>query len=100
MVASLEFVLRGVNHELSCGGINTAIGIKKYIIRLSGTIFIHDANNNGWDASAVQGSRNNILTRGRGKGRRSKFLSCRGKQVDVTGSKECPYCMLFVVKIS
>ena len=63
MVVVLEFVIFWINQEPGCGGINPAIGITNYVGRLSGTFIRHDANNNGWDPSDVQGYGKKILAR-------------------------------------
>ena len=55
MEVGLEFVLHGVDQEPDHGGINPAIGITNCVGHLTRTIVRNDANNNGGDASAVQG---------------------------------------------
>ena len=70
MEVGLEFVLHGVDQEPDHGGINPAIGITNFVGCITGTFFMHDANNNDRDASAVQLYGNNILARVRDMGRR------------------------------
>ena len=77
IVVGLELVLRGANQEPGCGGMNLAICIVNSVGHLTGTVVSHDANNDGWDASAVLGYRNNILNRNRGRGRRRDIRLCR-----------------------
>ena len=54
MVVGLELVLCGVKQEPSRGGINPSIGIANSVGHLTGTVVMHDSNNNGQDASTVQ----------------------------------------------
>ena len=42
MVVGTEFILRGVNHNPVCGGINPDIVINNYVGRLNGTVVKHD----------------------------------------------------------
>ena len=66
--------MRKVNKEPGCVGINLAITIANSVEHFTGTVVKNYANNNDWDASEVQGDRNNILARGRvGGGGRSSF---------------------------
>ena len=88
MVVSLGFVLRGVNKEPGCGGINLVIGIINCVGCLTGTVVRHDANNNLRYVSAVRGYGNNILSRGRGRGRRREFHLCIFIERVVTGRNE------------
>ena len=97
MVLGLEFVLPRVKQEPGRGVMNTAIYIMMFLGRLTGTFVRNDANNNGWDASSVRGSGNNILVRARGRGIRREFHLCRVNRGVVTGSKECLYCLFFVL---
>ena len=70
MMSVLEFALHEVKQEPGSGGINPAIGITNFVGCITGTFFMHDANNNDRDASAVQLYGNNILARVRDMGRR------------------------------
>ena len=97
MVLVLEFFLHGVKHEPVRGGVNPAIGITNYVGCLTGTVLIHDSNNNGQDASAVRGAGNNILDRVKGMGRMKDFRLCRINQGVVTFSMEYQSCLVFVV---
>ena len=97
MVVGLELVLSGVKQEPGCGGINTTIGIMNLVGRLTGTVVRNDANNNFRDASSIQGSGNNIIYRGRVRGISKELHLCRVNRGVVTGSKECLYCLFFVL---
>ena len=57
----------------------------------------HDTNNIGQDESAIQGSGNNIMYMGRGRGGRRDLHLCRVNWVVVTVSNECLSCLVFVV---
>ena len=61
--------MRGFMYNPGRGGINPAISITNFVGHISRTVGRHDANNNFWDASAVQGSGNKIMDRYRGTGR-------------------------------
>ena len=87
MMVGLKFVLLGVKKELGSGGINLAIGITNFVGRLNRTVVIHNANNNGRDASAIEGVVNNILGRERGRGIGREFRLCRVNWGVVTGRK-------------
>ena len=54
MLIVVEFVLCGVKQEPSRGGTNPSIGIANSVGHLTGTVVMHDSNNNGQDASTVQ----------------------------------------------
>ena len=54
MMVGSYFVLCGVKQEPSRGGINPSIGIANSVGHLTGTVVMHDSNNNGQDASTVQ----------------------------------------------
>ena len=69
MVVGLKFLLCWFKQEPSSGGINSAIGITNFVGCLTRTVVRHDAKNNGWYVSAVQVFGNNIMDRGRGRGR-------------------------------
>ena len=69
IVVGLEFLLSRFKQDPGRGGINMDIGITNCLGRLTVTVGRHDANNNFWDASAVQGSGNKIMDRYRGTGR-------------------------------
>ena len=53
--------------------------------------------NFGCGASVVRGHRNKILVRVSGEGRKMGLRLCRVNWGVVTGSKECPYCLVFVL---
>ena len=91
----MEFFLRRVKKDPGRGGINMAIVIKNPVVHLTRNVVRHDANNNGWDASSIRGSRNNILDRGRGG-----FRLCIVNWSVFTGSKELPSCLALVVTFS
>ena len=97
VVVGLEFVVLEVKQEPGCDGINMSIDIKKIVRHLTGTVVRNDTNNNGQNASAVRGYGNNILDRGRIRGSRREFYLFRVNWIFVTVTKECPYCMVFVV---
>ena len=97
MVVGLKFLLCWFKQEPSSGGINSAIGITNFVGCFTGTVARHDDNNNGWDASTILGAGKNILARDKVKGRIIEFLLCRVDRVVVTGSKECPACLVFLV---
>ena len=97
MAAGLKFFLCGVKKDPGRGGINPDIGITNSIECLTGTFSSHDANNIGRDASIVQGSVNNTLSRCRGKGGRKDFRFCIINQGVFIGSKEYLSCLVFLV---
>ena len=97
MVVGLEFTPRGVKQEPGFCGRNSYICIKNSVGRLTGTVVSHDANNNVRYAPIIQGSVNKKLAMGGGRGRNRELNVCKVNWRVVTGIKERPSCMVFVV---